>query len=484
MIKKSTGYLKYTAVLGLIAALVALTIWINGLYRSSTNNYMQTVDKCLISATDEELRMRMLSLGDKYKAWFAPSTDTSTYITKTITVDDGRVFHARIRKDDPTAMAKIRQFYFHLGDCRLNVRDVDSLFKSYMAENSLPVKEGYIEFLDLENGRLIANNAPEGRLWGYNMASNVDTLDFFKTLGVRAYMNTSARAILQPVKYSIVFSLVFGIIAIICIVKLLRDILKLHRQGFRLLRNMAKQNKRLLNDAAEEAEEASEELEMQQLLEEADRFKAISDRLYDTSNKNRKLELYLDNREGKLQFCETPVLLQPLFKELQEKYEGVTRKKVTVSVDVTPDLILYVDEVFFTSIMEELLENSIKFSGDSVHIQIKAWRDLYHLFITVRDNGWGIHKEEIGLVFDLSYKGLSHDSLLPTDLEGLGAGLTYAQSLMHSFGSKIYIHSEQNVYTEVMLKFPLTRDRKNAESAFKLIYRGMSSLNSVLYSGL
>ncbi len=469
------GHIKCLGVAALIAILIVLIVSIEGMYRSSMNDYLRTTDKCLSQAGDEELRMRIVSLGDKFKTWFVPYTDTSAYVNKTIEMED-TIIHIRIRKDDPTSTTKVRQFYFHLADWPLKIADVDSLFRGYMAENSLPVKTSYVEFLDLKKNILIDSNIPETKLSGY-IASNIDTLDIMKTLGIKAYTKTPIFVILRPVMTTLILLAVFAVIAIACIVKLMVDILKLRQQGFRILHSMAKQTQHSLNRAAGEINEAAEEMIGLELIEEAEKFKAIYDRLCDASNQNRMLELLMDNDIGKLDFCETPVELEPLFYGLQDKYEHTAHKKVTVTVNVAPDLVLYIDEAFFISMMEELLVNAVKFSEKSVMIDLLATQDAKDTVITVRNTGWGIHPDEIEKVFDPSYKGLLHDQFLPDEMEGRGVGLTYIQSLMHSFGGKVSIQSEQNAFTEVKLIFPLTDDRKKAILAYKLIYRKMTSLN-------
>ncbi len=87
--KQSTGYVKYTAVLALVASFVALAVWITDMYRSSTANYLLIADKCLSQAADTELNIRRTSGMLSHKSGFDAydKEDTSAYITKTLQFD-------------------------------------------------------------------------------------------------------------------------------------------------------------------------------------------------------------------------------------------------------------------------------------------------------------------------------------------------------------------------------------------------------------
>ncbi len=457
--KKSAGYLKYTAVLALIVTFIALSIWIKGMYHSSTINYLQTADKCLKQASDTELNIRRTSGKVKYKSWFDlyAKDDTSAYVNKTIELED-TIIHIRIRKDDPTALTKLRQFQFQFS-LQLNPTDVDSVFRVRMAENSLPIKASYVEYLDLKKDTLIASNAPEGKLSGY-LASNVDTLDIMKSLGVRANTKVPLLLLLRPVMMEVVIAVALMLIVVACIIKLIVDIRKLHAKGFRLLHFMSLKTEHSLHKAAGKVKEVAGQLQDKELNEEAAKMLQTYDALNNEADHSGRLWRYLANEEGKVEFNKAPVDIMQVFYELEDTFEAMGHKKISVITRCPEGLIFVTDEIYFTRIIYELMDNAVKFSDDKVQIFLSAERDGDRVIITVRDNGWGIPQKHIDDVFDFPYTIPEHAERLKEagQEEGFGLGLSFVQSFVAALGGKINISSILDQFTMFRIAFPISPD--------------------------
>ncbi len=453
--KKSTGYLKYMAVLALIAALVALTVWITSMYRYSTTNYTQTADKCLTQAADEELRMRMISLGGKFETWFKPNSDTSTYVTKTIEVDDGSVFHVRIRKDDVAAMSKIRQFYFQVIQ-ELNTSDIDSLFKRCMSENSLSLKASYVEYLDLKKNTLIASNAPEGKLSGY-LASSVDTLDIVKTIGVRAHAKAPLLVLFRPVMTEFVVAVALMLIVVACIIKLIVDIRKLHREGFRLLRFVALKAQYSLNVTAEQLGDAAEKFREKGLEEEATETEKVREGVVITTGYFERLQKIIDNEEGKITFNKTVFCINTLVDELKERYEKIIYKHVSIRLTVCDDLYIYTDREYLKRIFEELLDNSVKHTCDPVPIEIVAAQMGNQIILIVCDCGGGISQSDLDNLYIVNHNlARYYNEAIKRETKS-GLGLSFVSSFVRALGGMGKITSDDDMAGARMV-FTLSND--------------------------
>ncbi len=444
MMEKNTGYLKYTAVLALTVALVALTIGITGMYRSSTANYLQTADKCLTQAADEELRMRMFSLGNKFETWFIPITDTSTYITKTIEIDDSSVFHVHIRKDDAAAMTKIRHFYFQYIQ-ELNTSNIDSLFRRCMAENSIPIKACCIEYLDLKKNTLIASNAPEGKLPGY-LVSNIDTLDILKTIGVRAYAKVPPLVILRPVMTELVVAVALILVVVACIIKLLIDIRKLHDEGFRLLRFVSLKAEHSLHEAAGQVGNTAEKLRDKGLEEESTELEKAKEGILISTGYFERLRAIIDNEDGKITFNKTVFHLKPLLQELKERYEKIIYKSINISLLVDDRAYIYTDRYYLKRILEELLDNSVKHTtSNPVPVQIIAMPMGYEITLIVCDSGGGMAKGDLDNIYIVNY---DIARLYNTEIKKetkTGLGLSFVLSFVRSLGGQVKITSNDNI---------------------------------------
>ncbi len=214
----------YVPVFGLtvvLAFLISDLVWLNDGYRSAVSSYRQTINQSLVQAKDVELRMRILSLGEKYTTWYTPPVDTSAFVIKTVQTPD-TIFKVRVRKDDPTATPKIQQ-YILSEFLPLNVTHADSLFKQAMLEKLLPVKESYAEYLDLKKNIVLAGNGPETESSGY-LESDIDTLDILKTIGVKIYVNVPVTEIIKPLIPQLIISAMLIILALGCLFMLYQTV--------------------------------------------------------------------------------------------------------------------------------------------------------------------------------------------------------------------------------------------------------------------
>jgi signal transduction histidine kinase len=106
---------------------------------------------------------------------------------------------------------------------------------------------------------------------------------------------------------------------------------------------------------------------------------------------------------------------------------------------------IYVDEVHFTNVIFNLLDNAIKYNtNDNPLIKIST-RDIKNgTMISVIDNGIGISKENQKRIFDKFFRvstGNRHD------VKGFGLGLSYVKKIIDEHKGEIKISSELNIGT-------------------------------------
>ncbi len=452
-----TGYMKCLGVVALTTILITLVIWSTDMYRSAMTTYLQTANLRLAQAADEEFTARICSLGNKFKTWFEPyaKDDTLAYITKAIEFKDTTIY-VRINKYDPVALSKIRQFSLKY-ICPLNPAHVDKLFQRNMADNFLPVQASYVEYLDLEKNKIIASNAPK---WGqprYNVVSNIDTLDIMKTIGVRAYAKTPVMVILRPVMLPFITSILLIIAGLVSMFLLIRKIRHLYKKGVHILWKTSRNTEKAYKGVAERVEEIASQMQNGQRDDEATEIlQKTADELQDSANQSARFWKYLSNDDGKITFNKLPTHLELTFMELKEKYEKKRHKKISVAVHYPEDLYVITDETYMFCILDELLSNSIKFSGDTVHIDLSAEMDDDELvIITVRDNGWGIPKEEVKEVFKFGYQIPEYIKRLNDD-SGLGMGLAFVDSFVHGMDGAINVMSVLHQFTMFRLAWQVT----------------------------
>lgn len=110
------------------------------------------------------------------------------------------------------------------------------------------------------------------------------------------------------------------------------------------------------------------------------------------------------------------------------------------------------DIVHITNLFYNLLDNACKYCEQDPHIHIRTQNEKNHLLIEIEDNGIGIKKENISLIFDKFYR-------VPTgnlhNVKGFGLGLYYVKLIVEAHGGKIQVKSAPGKGTTFNIRLPL-----------------------------
>ena len=133
-----------------------------------------------------------------------------------------------------------------------------------------------------------------------------------------------------------------------------------------------------------------------------------------------------------------------------------TGGKIYVDIEAI-DSKIYVDEVHFSNVLFNLMDNAVKYRkpDQPVDIYMKTWNDDTHLYVSVKDTGLGIKKEDMKKVFEKFYRvntGNVHD------VKGFGLGLAYVKKIVDRHKGEISINSEYGKGTTFTIKLPVIKD--------------------------
>ena len=121
----------------------------------------------------------------------------------------------------------------------------------------------------------------------------------------------------------------------------------------------------------------------------------------------------------------------------------VTRRahqaEVVVKVEVPPDLTLTTDEPTLAAVLENLLDNAVKYSQQVVDVELSARPGRKgQVVIEVRDRGIGIERADLRRVFERFYRAPNEDV---RSRRGTGLGLFVVSTLVRSLGGKVTAES-------------------------------------------
>ncbi|MDR1653793.1 MAG: HAMP domain-containing histidine kinase [Prevotellaceae bacterium] len=107
-----------------------------------------------------------------------------------------------------------------------------------------------------------------------------------------------------------------------------------------------------------------------------------------------------------------------------------------------------VDEVHFTNIIYNLMDNALKYSDKSLLLTVETWNEKDRLLIGIEDNGIGIRKEDQKRIFERFFRvstGNTHN------IKGFGLGLAYVKKMVLEHRGTIKVESEPGLGTKFII---------------------------------
>lgn len=135
-------------------------------------------------------------------------------------------------------------------------------------------------------------------------------------------------------------------------------------------------------------------------------------------------------------------------------FEGTcVQKSIGIDLILTGDvLFVKADESKIQQVLYNLLDNAIKFSHHNSTIRIETTEKNSKVFVSVKDSGIGIPREEQKFVFDRFYKS---DLSRGKDKKGTGLGLSIVKEIIMAHNENINVISTEGVGSEFV--FSLTK---------------------------
>lgn len=173
-----------------------------------------------------------------------------------------------------------------------------------------------------------------------------------------------------------------------------------------------------------------------------------------TNLTNSLLTLNNLNTKG-MMLNRTDFNINQVIRNTAASFEGTCRKK-TIAIE----LILTGDEMYVNAdkdriqqVLYNLIDNAIKFSHHDSVIKVETSLKKNKLFISVKDTGIGIPKEDLKLIWDRFYKS---DLSRGRDKKGTGLGLSIVKEIINCHNEHINVISTEGVGSEFIFSLPLS----------------------------
>ncbi len=143
---------------------------------------------------------------------------------------------------------------------------------------------------------------------------------------------------------------------------------------------------------------------------------------------NEMISVVVDSMELKLQKCNA---------------------KVTLDLEAQ-NAVIKADELHFSNVLYNLIDNAIKYSEGQPHITISSLNRNGHVIVKVADKGIGMSRDQQTKIFEQFYR-------IPTgnvhNVKGFGLGLSYVNTIVKRLNGTINVRSEKDKGSEFELKF-------------------------------
>lgn len=161
------------------------------------------------------------------------------------------------------------------------------------------------------------------------------------------------------------------------------------------------------------------------------------------------LTVSVDGREVRCNY--TRFRLLPLLQSTTQAISLSQQKSVEFGIECSDSQEVRADEMHLRQILSTLIDNAIKYSGESVKITLRAYSEADHTVIECSDNGFGISREHQRHIFEKFYRvptGEIHHA------RGYGLGLYYAHKVIHQHGGEISVSSRIGKGSTFTIKLP------------------------------
>ena len=146
-------------------------------------------------------------------------------------------------------------------------------------------------------------------------------------------------------------------------------------------------------------------------------------------------------------------LSQDIFNTLLTFEKVINSKSIEIlGLDTMSSVTVNADEDMIMQVIYNLIDNAIKFTPEGGYIMFKTFSDSSRAYVSIRNSGEGVSREELEKIFERFYK---IDKSRSYDVKGAGLGLYLCKNIINHHNGEIKAESVQGEYTEFSFWIPL-----------------------------
>lgn len=363
-----------------------------------------------------------------------------------------------VDKSNPVAIINVAIESF-LSDLNpLVLAKVDSLASISLKKENINAKF-YTRIFDKKTGKIIKSSIdviPSSSGLFPSIISEDISLSFDKSLVLQMVLLHPLRAVFSQMIGMLILSLLLSLFCIYCIYTLQRMFAK--------QKKLAQSKNDFYNQVSHELKrpislfsKALDSLKNPVVIQNTDKrdiyLKMSTTELNKMSDKIDMILSMSMEEDGMLDLDITEFELNNLIEEVKDNM--MIKAEKPVSINFTRNLenpFVFADKDHLYQCISNLIENSMKYSGENVNIDIIIDKKDKYFTISVIDDGYGISSENINKIF-IKFERLKNIKKTP----GYGIGLSYVKQIIEKHGGHIEVKSDLGKGSEFMIMLPVKK---------------------------
>ncbi|MEW8994562.1 ATP-binding protein [Clostridium sp.] len=176
--------------------------------------------------------------------------------------------------------------------------------------------------------------------------------------------------------------------------------------------------------------------------------------------KSKELAKLIDDilEQSKTELNEMSIEREEIYSDdyLKEVLEDLSIDVATHNMSLTvkgeiPRALIFIDATRINQVINNIIENSIKYSIEGESIEIWVDNDIDKIIVNIKDFGSGISIGDIPFVFNKFYRGEKYRN---TNISGSGLGLSISKYIVESHGGNIKCSSSLESGTTISFTIP------------------------------
>ena len=430
--KKNILFITILSVVGLIGAMALQMIWIYNSYELIKNDILNEGYATIEKALEEEGNMRFGQTPKGTKIMSGPTNDTIPPMT---------------------------YFYERLSDMGypMSLHNLDSITAELLIQNGLGNKY-YIDIINLRTGEKLNGIGTQKEPSFMAIKPKYFPIRSDYTQVVQLIITNPNKTFLERMGLMLAGTFIIMLLVIVCISYQVRFISRFEKI-FQIREDFSYAMIHDMKTPLTSIIMALNFLRSGKL----DNRQEMKDKYFDIAENEADHLLTLTNKvltiskleNHKLEMNRTEVELTPIIEKLTEKFKAKSQKTVNFITDIKAET-AYADAEYLEEVISNLIDNSIKYSDESVEIKISTARDDRYTMLKIRDNGFGISEKDIHLIFQKFERASAIKHSRKNGASGFGLGLNFVDQVVKAHHGKIFVTSIEGEFTEFIIYLPLT----------------------------